>query len=72
LIATLQGNLVGTSSTHSWSESSALQHQIEHTDREIDQLVYELYGLTDKEIALVEEVTASHASRRDGERVGGG
>jgi hypothetical protein len=27
------------------------------TDREIDQLVYELYGLTDKEIALVEEAT---------------
>jgi hypothetical protein len=25
-----------------------------HTDREIDQLVYELYGLTDNEIALVE------------------
>jgi hypothetical protein len=27
-------------------------------DREIDQLVYQLYGLTDKEIALVEEATA--------------
>ena len=24
------------------------------TDRQIDQLVYELYGLTDDEIALVE------------------
>jgi hypothetical protein len=29
----------------------------EHTDREIDQLVYELYGLSDREIALVEEST---------------
>jgi hypothetical protein len=28
--------------------------KIERTDREIDQLVYELYGLTDNEIALVE------------------
>ena len=35
-------------------ERSALEHQIEHTDREIDALVYKLYGLTDKEIALVE------------------
>ena len=25
------------------------------TDQKIDQLVYELYGLTDKEIALVEQ-----------------
>jgi hypothetical protein len=24
-------------------------------DRQIDQLVYELYGLTDKEIAIVED-----------------
>jgi hypothetical protein len=38
-------------------ERSALQHQIEHTDREIDRLVYELYGLSDEEIALVEEAT---------------
>jgi hypothetical protein len=40
-------------------ERSALQHQIEHTDREIDQLVYELYGLSDEEIALVEGATQS-------------
>jgi hypothetical protein len=26
-------------------------------DRQIDQLVYELYGLTDEEIALVEAAT---------------
>ena len=32
-----------------------MQGRIEATDREIDQLVYELYGLTDQEIALVEE-----------------
>ncbi len=46
-------------------ERSALEHQIEHTDREIDALVYELYGLSDKEIALVEDATAAPASRRD-------
>jgi hypothetical protein len=30
--------------------------QIEATDREIDNLVYELYGLTEEEIAIVEGV----------------
>ena len=30
------------------------QRQIEATDEEIDALVYELYGLTDEEIAIVE------------------
>ncbi len=31
-----------------------LRRQIEATDREIDDLVYELYDLTDEEIKLVE------------------
>jgi transcriptional regulator len=31
-----------------------LQRQIETTDRQIDALVYRLYGLTDAEIAVVE------------------
>ena len=31
-----------------------LQRQIEATDRQIDRLVYELYGLTEEEVALVE------------------
>jgi adenine-specific DNA-methyltransferase len=39
-------------------QRTALERQIGATDREIDQLVYELYGLSDKEIALVEEATA--------------
>jgi hypothetical protein len=34
-----------------------IERQIEATDREIDRLVYELYGLTEEEIALVEEAT---------------
>jgi hypothetical protein len=33
----------------------ALQAEIEKTDKEIDQMVYELYGLTEDEIKLVEE-----------------
>lgn len=31
-----------------------LQRQIDATDRQIDLLVYELYGLTDEEIKIVE------------------
>ncbi len=34
--------------------AQALQTQIDSTDKEIDQLVYELYGLTPEEIELVE------------------
>ena len=37
---------------------TVLERQIATVDRQIDQLVYELYGLTDAEIALVEESTA--------------
>jgi hypothetical protein len=39
-------------------ERTALSRQIEHTDAEIDRLVYELYGLSEEEIALVEGATA--------------
>jgi hypothetical protein len=35
-------------------EKLVVQHQINGIDRQIDQLVYELYGLTDEEIAVVE------------------
>jgi hypothetical protein len=36
---------------------TALRRQIDATDRQIDQLVYELYGLTAEEIKIVEEAT---------------
>jgi type I restriction-modification system DNA methylase subunit len=38
-------------------EKTILQRQIDATDRQIDRLVYELYGLTDEEIKIVEEDT---------------
>jgi hypothetical protein len=38
-------------------EKTMIQRQIEATDRQIDRLVYELYGLTEEEIAIVEEAT---------------
>jgi type I restriction-modification system DNA methylase subunit len=37
-------------------EKESLQREIEATDRQIDQLVYELYGLTEEEIKIVEGV----------------
>ncbi len=38
-------------------EKMVIQRQSDATDRQIDQLVYELYGLTDEEIRIVEEAT---------------
>ena len=35
-------------------EINCLKSQIEQTDREIDRMVYELYGLTEEEIELIE------------------
>ena len=35
-------------------EAEALQRQIAATDRQVDTLVYELYGLTEDEIRIVE------------------
>ena len=36
------------------AEKTMLQRQIDATDREIDQLVYQLYDLTPEEIKIVE------------------
>lgn len=37
------------------SDLEDIQRQIAHTDREIDDLVYDLYGLTEEERQVVEE-----------------
>ncbi len=42
---------------HTAHDKTALNRQIDATDRQIDQLVYELYGLTDEEIKIVEGAT---------------
>jgi hypothetical protein len=36
------------------ADKQLYQRQIEATDRQIDALVYELYGLTDEEVEIVE------------------
>ncbi len=38
-------------------EETALQRQITATDDQIDQLVYQLYNLTEEEIRIVEAAT---------------
>ncbi len=35
-------------------DQTLIQRQIDATDRQIDKLAYELYGLTEEEIAVVE------------------
>ena len=48
----LHKQLAGANTAH---EKTMIQRQIDLTDRQIDNLVYELYDLTDDEIAIVEE-----------------
>ena len=36
------------------TERTAIERQIQATDKQIDQLVYQLYGLTPEEIKIVE------------------
>jgi hypothetical protein len=35
-------------------DKTAIEHQIAATDKQIDQLVHKLYGLTEEEIGIVE------------------
>jgi hypothetical protein len=46
-----------TSKTPSYATLGSIQRQIAATDAEIDRLVYELYGLTEEEIRIVEGAT---------------
>ncbi len=48
---TLHQQLPATKTPH---DTTLLQRQIDATDRQIDQLIYQLYGLTGAEIALIE------------------
>ena len=40
---------------HNKQKAQAIKTQIDKTDKEIDAMVYGLYGLTDAEIKIVEE-----------------
>jgi hypothetical protein len=43
-----------TDCVHGAAANKSLQGQIEATDQEIETLVYELYALTEEELAIVE------------------
>ena len=43
-----------------------LQRQIDSTDREIDEMVYELYGLTEDEIKIIEAASSSNVGSDEG------
>ena len=38
-------------------EKTVIHRQADATDKQIDQLVYEIYGLTEEQIRIVEEAT---------------
>ena len=50
-------------------ESEALQRQITFTDRQIDDLAYELYGLTKDEIRAVEGTAGGSQPTADGRKI---
>ena len=53
---TLVGDAIIVSAEKTTHTKTAIQRQIGVTDRQIDNLVYELYELSDDEIRIVEEV----------------
>ncbi|MBI5824315.1 MAG: hypothetical protein HZB18_09830 [Chloroflexi bacterium] len=55
LVESMLGLHKSLASAHSPLEKERLEHQIEVTDRAIDSLVYELYGLNEEEIKIVKE-----------------
>ena len=59
LVESMQGLHSSLIATKSPSDKQMLQRQIETTDKQIDAVFYELYGLTDEEIKIVEESLVS-------------
>ena len=57
LVETIQSLHQQLSKARTANDKTLIQRQIEATDRQIDRLVYELYGLTEAEIAIVEGAT---------------
>jgi hypothetical protein len=46
-------------------EKTRIQRQIDATDKQIDKLVYDLYGLTEEEIKIVEKSSDNKSENRD-------
>ena len=60
-ILKLHKQLDAAKTTH---EKTAIQRQIDATDKQIDQLVYKLYGLTKDEIAVIKGLQSTVLSKR--------
>jgi type II restriction/modification system DNA methylase subunit YeeA len=45
-------NEIGAKKT---DERAEIEEEIKHTDNEIDELVYKIYGITDEEKKIIEE-----------------
>ena len=54
LVETIQSLHQQLAKARTADDKTLIQRQIDATDRQIDRLVYELYGLTEAEIAIVE------------------
>ena len=54
---TLVDRILAITKDEDYLQNSAKQAQVKALEREIDQLVYQLYDLTPEEITLVEEST---------------
>ena len=61
LVQRMLGLHKGVQAAKTDHERGVFERQIAATDEEIDRLVYELYGLTDEEIAIVDEATQKSA-----------
>ncbi len=59
LVASMQTLHKRLAVAKSEAQKAILQRQIDSTDAEIDRLVYDLYGLTEEEIAIIEGTTPS-------------
>jgi hypothetical protein len=57
LVETIQGLHQQLAKARTADDKTLIQRQIDATDRQIDRLVYELYGLNEAEIAIVEGAT---------------
>jgi hypothetical protein len=56
ILLSLHKRLAAAKAPH---DRTVFQGQIDEADRQIDRLVYDLYGLTEEEVRIVEEATVA-------------
>ena len=74
-LATAAGRLIDISNQRSNSpegpRKAALDRQFENTDRQIDHLVYQIYGLSAEEMQLVENTQPTKETPQEGDALQG-